>query len=376
MGYSGKADRSRRDKWRRILFRAVGIIAILALVDFVTFQVSPWPSALIIRKCFERSGAQLNKSLGRYVPADVSSIINERYDEKDNDAYLDVYFPSEAAIAGRTLPTIVWVHGGAWVSCNKETHSNYYKILAGKGFTVVAVDYSLAPYRTYPTPVRQVNAALSYLKKNAKRLHIDLSRFFLAGDSAGSHIVAQIANIICAPSYASSVGVAPSMTKSEISGVILYCGTFDLKRFDQKEPLRGFFKTLLWIYSGTRNFKNKPGFMNASVINYITPDFPPTFISVGNGDPLRKQSTRFAAKAASLGVFVDSLFFPDTFAPPLVHEYQFHLETEAGRLALNRCLAFLSCHPITDAIASAISTEGLRSPRISRSRESFSTVRP
>jgi acetyl esterase len=39
---------------------------------------------------------------------------------------------------------------------------------------------------------------------------------------------------------------------------------------------------------------------------------------------------------------VDALFFPQDYAPPLPHEYQFDLDTEAGRLALERSVGFLS----------------------------------
>jgi acetyl esterase/lipase len=59
--------------------------------------------------------------------------------------------------------------------------------------------------------------------------------------------------------------------------------------------------------------------------------FPPMFISAGNADPLVPQSRAMAAGAAQAGVSVDSLFFPPDYVPPLPHEYQFNLDTEAGR---------------------------------------------
>ncbi len=41
------------------------------------------------------------------------------------------------------------------------------------------------------------------------------------------------------------------------------------------------------------------------------------------------------------GVEVEALFFPDDHQPPLHHEYQFDLDSPAGRLFLDRLLAFL-----------------------------------
>jgi hypothetical protein len=41
---------------------------------------------------------------------------------------------------------------------------------------------------------------------------------------------------------------------------------------------------------------------------------------------------------------VDALFFPKDHEPPLNHEYQLLLATDAGRLAFDRSLAVLSAH--------------------------------
>jgi len=47
------------------------------------------------------------------------------------------------------------------------------------------------------------------------------------------------------------------------------------------------------------------------------------------------------AKGEARGVKVDALFFPDDYRPALPHEYQFHLDTGAGREALDRTVRFL-----------------------------------
>jgi acetyl esterase/lipase len=115
----------------------------------------------------------VNRALARHVPPGVvDSAIGERYDAADPDAYVDVHYPAEAGRAGRALPTVVWVHGGGWVSGTRTQVGNYARVLAARGFTVVSVDYSISPHATYPTRVRQVNAALGYLVRHAARLHI------------------------------------------------------------------------------------------------------------------------------------------------------------------------------------------------------------
>lgn len=312
---------------------------VLWTVGYTAFQVSPWPSALLVRYAFEAGSVEMS-ALARHVPSDVAVLPNEHYAPSD-DAYLDVYFPSRIR-DGQTLPTVVWVHGGGWVSGNKDDIANYAKILAGKGYTVVAVNYSIAPGAIYPTPLRQLAAALTYLDSNAERLHVDRSQIFLAGDSAGAQIVAQVANIISVPTYAATVGIAAPIERSQLAGTILYCGAYDIALADLGGRYGGLVKTMLWAYTGQRDFMHDPDLATASVVRYVTADFPPAFISAGNADPLESQSRELAATLTRLGVPVDSLFFPDDYRPALPHEYQFDLDTAAGRLALARSVAFLS----------------------------------
>jgi acetyl esterase len=80
----------------------------------------------------------------------------------------------------------------------------------------------------------------------------------------------------------------------------------------------------------------------ASVPHYVTPKFPPTFISAGNGDPLLPHSVAMADALAKEGVRVDRLFFAQEHTPSLPHEYQVNLDSDAGKLALARSLEFLS----------------------------------
>ena len=327
---------------RARLLWALGAVAALMLAGYTAFQVSPWPSALVIRAAFDKGANTTSQALAKHVPPGVSARLNERYDAADPDARLDVFYPSEIENSERALTTVVWVHGGGWISGSKNQIANYAKILAGNGYTVADVDYSVAPGKTYPTPLRQLNAALAYLQHDAKRLHVDASRFVLAGDSGGAHIAAQVANLASSPAYATALGIAPSLKRSQLRGVILYCGGYDFRKIDFDGPFGGFMHTALWSYFGRKDFFDHPLFATASVSGYLTSDFPPAFISAGNADPLVPQSRAFAGARAARGVQVDSLFFPDDYAPALQHEYQFNLDVPAGRLALERSLKFLS----------------------------------
>jgi len=318
------------------------VIFLLLLLGYAALRVSPWPAALAIRLVFEAGGRQMNAALERYVPPGrVAGVLDEHYDPTDPDARLDVFYPQRLAGGDGSLVTVVWIHGGAFVSGSKEEVRNYVKILAAHGVTGVAVDYSLAPGRSYPTPVRQLNAALAYLAANAPRLHVDATRFVLAGDSAGAQLAAQLADLTTSAGYAHAVGIAPALKREQLAGALLYCGPY-------ADPARGdrgggslFLRSVLWSYSGRRDFRLQPGFGLMFVAEYLSADFPPAFISVGNADPLAPDSYALAASLRGLGVPVETLFFPADHEPRLPHEYQFDLDGAAGQLALSRSLAFL-----------------------------------
>jgi acetyl esterase len=325
-----------------LLWACVAAVLIL-LAIYTTFQVTPWPSALLMRRSID--GIDLDR-IEKHSPPNIRAHLNEQYDANDADAFLDVFYPSKFENTNERLPTIVWVHGGAWVAGDKRDIASYLKVLAARGYAVVGVNYSLAPRQTYPTPLRQINAALAYLTRNAERLHIDPSRFVLAGDSVGAQMAGQLAAIITTPSYAKEVGIHPSVARSRLRAVILHCGIYDM---DKMKPLQSFSRilwsnkrTMVWSYLGTKDYMNDPRLEQLSVIRHIAPGFPPIFISVGNADAGASQSYELAEAAASQGVTVDSLFFPETHMPPLWHEYQFDLDTEAGKLSLERAVNCLT----------------------------------
>lgn len=326
---------------KRIVLYTFAILMFLVFLGFLAFRFTPWPSALLIRSAFNKEAVRVNEALAKHVPKGTASILDLQYDHNDTDAKLDVHFPDYVTNIRKELPVIVWVHGGGWISGHKEHIANYCRILASYGYISVSIDYSIAPEKKYPMPVIQANTALGYLLANATKLNIDTANFIMAGDSGGAHIVAQLANAIADAQYAHLIGINPSINSQKLSGMLLYCGPYDAGKVNLQGNLGSFLRTVLWSYSGKKNFKQDAGFKPASVINYISAKFPPSFISAGNGDPLLTHSKELADKLQKIGVDVDTLFFPAAYRPVLPHEYQFNLDSEAGRMALSRSLRFL-----------------------------------
>jgi acetyl esterase/lipase len=321
---------------KKIAGGALALALVLALATYGAFKLSPWPSVWLIRLAFDKDTRAIAAALEKHVPAGVAEVMDEPYGE---GVALDVFRP---AGADGPLPAVVWVHGGAYVYGSKSDVRSYLKILAAKGYATVAVGYDLAPGATYPTPVRQLNEALGYLRANAGRLGIDPSRIVLAGDSAGAQIAAQLANVITSPAYARQLGLVPALQPSALRGVILHCGPYGTGSLDMDGPFGSFITTVLWSYFGTRSVLDDPRLEEFSIVANLTSAFPPVFLSVGSADPLAPLSHELAARAEALGVPVDALFFPADHEPPLPHEYQFNLDGAAGQAALERTVEFLA----------------------------------
>lgn len=332
---------------RKVFLWTTGSIAGVILLVLLAFRVSPWPGALVIRKVFSDDSAKLKQVMDRYAPSSVTKLADQQYDPKDSSLKLDVYYPDRQAFAPEHLPTIIWTHGGAWISGDKSNDEPYFKLLASKGYTVIGVNYTLAPARSYPTQIFQLNQAHNYIVANATRFHVDANALFLAGDSAGSQLSAEMAALITNPGYASEVNITPSLKASQLKGVILNCGIYKMEGLTQPDPtlpkIVGWGNDVaVWSYAGTRDFSN-PIIRQMSPYYHVTKDFPPTFITGGNADALTDaQSKPFADELTRLGVPVSRLFYAKGHTPSLPHEYQFHLDLADGQNALNTMISFIT----------------------------------
>lgn len=322
--------------------RAIRILLLclsLALAGYAAFSLSPWPAALLIRLVFGYDAARTTEALAAHVPAGVREQRDIAYGSAPEER-LDIYLPPGGAQPRK--PTIVWIHGGAFVAGDRQDVAPYLKVLAGRGYPAVAIGYTRAPTARYPGPVLQANAALGFLQREGPRLGLDPQRIVLAGDSAGAHIASQLATGLTGPDYAALIGLKPAIEPAALKGTVLFCGLFDPTALDLTGPLGTFLRAALFGYFGTANPLDSERITQAALPRYVTEAFPPSFISVGNGDPLAPQSVVMAQALRDRGVRVDALFFPSEHEPRLQHEYQFDLDSSPGREALERLTAFLN----------------------------------
>jgi acetyl esterase/lipase len=99
---------------------------------------------------------------------------------------LDVFRPA----AGRGLPVVLFVHGGAFVDGHRnrtpEVYSNVLYYFARHGVLGLNIEYRLAPEHRYPSGSQDVALAVAWARANVRGYGGDPERIFLIGHSAGA----------------------------------------------------------------------------------------------------------------------------------------------------------------------------------------------
>ena len=97
--------------------------------------------------------------------------------------------------AGRPDPqTIVYYHGGGWVTGDLDSHDALCRLLAAvSGCIVVAVGYRLAPEDPFPAAAVDALAAYTWVQQNAAEVGHLHGQVGVMGDSAGGNLAAVVA---------------------------------------------------------------------------------------------------------------------------------------------------------------------------------------
>ncbi len=230
---------------------------------------------------------------------------------------LDLYLHAGRAQQARR-PLVIWVHGGGWSRGDARTSAAFSDwpgvlgALAGRGYVVASVNYRLTGEARYPAAVKDVRAAVRYLRANADRYGIDPDRVILWGGSAGAYLVA-MAGLTCNdPAFAPepSTGraergeaAAASVAPDCVQGIVTWYGPFDLAQYKSTNV------TALLGCDGDCAALAK----SASPITYVAIGAPPMLLIHGSGDMTvsMAQSEAMAARMRMFGNRAETLFIPD-----------------------------------------------------------------
>lgn len=149
-------------------------------------------------------------------------------------------------------------HGAVCIEREGFFLAEYFKSI---GVTALVLKYRLPNYGHKEVPLEDAQAALRYLRKNAKKLGVDPTKVGIAGSSAGGHLAAYVSTFTeDAEKPAFAVLFYPVITAENC---MTHQGTFDrLLGKGQAPYLRDYY----------------------SLNNRVTPTTPPTILLLSNND--------------------------------------------------------------------------------------------
>ena len=277
-------------------------------------------ASTVLRLAFLRSDTKRDKGLA--TPDGIRRFDDIRYGPDEAWHVLDVYRPRDAK---DPLPVIVSVHGGGWVYGDKERYQYYCMHLAEHGFGVVNFTYRLAPRHKFPAPLEDTNRVFSWVLEHGAAYGLDTGRVFAVGDSAGAQILGLYCCICTNPGYAAAYRFSPPAGFAP-RAVALNCGVYQV-RPGRKKDLTAW---LLRDYLPGKGTEEE--IRRVSVLEHLTPAFPPAFVMTCQGDFLAWQAPPLADKLQALGVPTVYRFYGD---PEHVLGHVFHCNVRSADAA--RC---------------------------------------
>ena len=184
-------------------------------------------------------------------------------------------------------PIIIDIHGGGWFFGEKEINDGYCMALAEYGFTVVNVDYTLAPANSVKEQIKEIDNAVKWVEENIEKFYGDTDKIVIAGDSAGGYLAAAFAAVKGSRKNCErySVKYQPNLIKT----CILTCGIYDFS-FYAKSPIPAAYNYMKIILK--EDYSRKTDI--SSIAALIDGMLPPVFMSSSEQDIFRRQSIKFS----------------------------------------------------------------------------------
>ena len=285
--------------------------------------------AEILRDTFSKSDAA--RDTGLSTPENIVRCDGILYGKDETWQVLDVYRRKEDE--GKTLPVIVSVHGGGWVYGDKDGYQYYCMELARHGFAVVNFSYRLAPEDKYPAQMEDINLVFGWVLARAGEYGFDTENIFAAGDSAGAHLLALYAaactNPACAGEFAFSLPEGLIL-----KAVALCCGEYDFIYTDgTRDMMEGLMEAFL-PGGGTEEELDR-----IRPVNFVTGDFPPTFLMSASEDFLKEEAPVMAAKLTECQVPFTYKFYGSK-THPLAHVFHLDVNSEDAKACRDEECAF------------------------------------
>jgi acetyl esterase/lipase len=223
---------------------------------------------------------------------------NLSYGDAGRRNLLDIWRRSDLADdAG--APVLLQVHGGAWVTGQKEGQAHPLMAhLAARGWVCATINYRLSPRSTWPDQIVDVKRALAWVRAHIGEHGGDPGFLAITGGSAGGHLAALAALTPHVAAYQPGFDDADT----SVAAAVPFYGVYD---FTDRHGVanRGLERLLAENVFKTRLADDRVAWDAASPMSHVGPDAPPFFVLHGTNDTIVpvEQAREFTAllRAAS-----------------------------------------------------------------------------
>jgi acetyl esterase len=182
------------------------------------------------------------------------------------------------------LPTLVFVRGSGWWAGGLDSHDRVMRLGAlHSGCTVVGLDYRRTPEHREPVQVQELLATLQWLRVEGRHHGADRRRVALWGESAGATIA-----LVAAMRLRDEGAPLPQ-------ALLLYYGNFEGPKANLRPQSRWYWQQ----YLGSDTLEPDPSAVPA---RQSVEGLPPTWLGVGDLDPLLVDTIAMHQRMAAAGV--------------------------------------------------------------------------
>lgn len=250
-------------------------------------------------------------------PEEVASVSERIIGAGTDSATLRIYKPKAEGM----LPVVYFIHGGAWVAGDLNTHDNVCRVMANRlKAIVISVAYRQPPEYKFPVSANDTYFGFKWVAAHLKELGGN-GKLFVMGDSAGGQATA----VVCQTNAASKKPVP-------VTAQVLINPALDLRRGSPTDTTYGVF--IAW---GTKPTDDLSDVRLSPLAAKDFSKLPPAVIVVGKMDEIRDDGIQYDEKLKAAGV-ASTLF----------------IQPKAGHLAELFCAAHQKAMPAIDFIVGTL----------------------
>jgi len=245
--------------------------------------------------------ADPNAERQRPLSANVKMIANLAYaGTADPRQTLDVYLPKQASVK-TSLPVIAYIHGGGWsVGSKMLGRTRLVTLVNGGRYAAVSIGYRLSWQAIWPAQMDDVEAAIRWIRANAKTYDFDPKRICVLGVSSGAHMATKLGLSNGVSTGKGKPGPYPRQS-TRVLCVIDELGPMDLRNSGTGS------NAITQLLGGT-SIEHPDQARSASPILDVDAKDPPFLIIAGNKDPFVPYQQSVALDAALRKAGVPVLF--------------------------------------------------------------------